>query len=153
MKLLEIGAQISEDDILKLEATLGITFPQEYKSFLLQNNGGMPEDDVEYDFIETNPATGEKHDQGSDIQYFYNTEELTQAYESLTCEELIPASYIPIACDSFGNDILLSTAPNDVGHVCFANHEAEHPDSPFSVISEVADSFSEFLSMLRPMEL
>ena len=33
-------------------------------------------------------------------------------YENLTYERMIPIDYIPIACDSFGNNILLCLNPH-----------------------------------------
>ena len=153
MKLSEIGEIISEDDIRKLETKLNLKFPTEYKKFLLQNNGGMPEEEVEFSFIEIDVTTRKSFEQGSDIQYFYNTDEMIESYENLVCEELINKTYIPIACDSFGNEILLCLNPNEnYGCVFFSDHESTNLDDSFWSVSKIADSFNKFIDMLKPME-
>lgn len=151
MKLLEVGEMITEKDIYKIEKKMNLEFPVEYKKFLLRNNGGMPEDEVEFRFAEYNPMTQEKREQGSDIHYFYSIEEITNIYQNLVCEELIHKNYIPIACDSFGNEILLGSNKDSIG-VFFANHEMLNSNDSFWYISKIADTFDDFMNMLRPIE-
>lgn len=148
MKLTDIGAPVAEKDLQQLEAELGVILPADYQEFLLLNNGGMPEEDVEFEFIEIDSATGERYDQGSDIQYFYNIDELLEAYQNLTDEGLIEKDSVPIASDSFGNTILLCR-----DGVFFVNHEIEVADGETSPASFVASSFNEFINMLKPMEI
>lgn len=153
MNLLEIGEMIIEDDIRKLETKMNLKLPEEYRNFLLQNNGGVPENDVEFSFIELDVVTQENREQGSDIQYFYNVDEMLEAYQNLVDEELIHKNYIPVACDSFGNEILIcSDSDENNGCVFFANHEMVNPDGSFWITSKIANSFNEFINILVPIE-
>lgn len=153
MKFTEVGEMITENYIQELETKINLLFSTQYKNFLLQNNGGMPEDDVEFTFTEIDPETNEKYKQGSDIHYFYNTDEMMNAYENLICEKLIQDDYLPIACDSFGNQILLYLGSGkENGAVYFSNHEVVNPNDTFWVASKVADSFNEFIDKLHIIE-
>ena len=107
MKLVEVGEKLSSKDIKEMEGELNLSFPKDYKDFLLKTNGGMPEDEVEFDFIENGTSDEDEFEQGSDIHYFYDDNEIMESYENLVDEELIPDEYLPIACDSFDNQILL----------------------------------------------
>ena len=49
MKLVEVGEKLSSKDIKEMEGELNLSFPKDYKDFLLKTNGGMPEDEVEFD--------------------------------------------------------------------------------------------------------
>lgn len=113
MNLIEVGEKLSNKDIKKMEDALHLDFPQDYKDFLLKTNGGMPEDEVEFDFIESDPSTKEELEQGSDIHYFYDDNEVIESYGNLVDEGLIPAEYLPIACDSFYNQILIYLGKDD----------------------------------------
>lgn len=153
MNLIEVGEKLSNKDIKKMEGALHLDFPQDYKDFLLKKNGGMPENEVEFDFIESDPSTKEELEQGSDIHYFYDDNEVIESYGNLVDEGLIPAEYLPIACDSFDNQILIYLGKDDnYGSIFFADSESEDPEGSSWGLSKVADSFTAFLDMLRPME-
>lgn len=138
MKLVEVGEKLSSKDIKEMEGELNLSFPKDYKDFLLKTNGGMPEDEFE---------------QGSDIHYFYDDNEIMESYENLVDEELIPDEYLPIACDSFDNQILLCLGKGDnYGTIYFADAESEESEDSGWVLSKVADSFTAFLGMLKPAE-
>lgn len=149
MELFEIGKIITEKDLNELETKLKVKFSMEYKAFLEKNNGGMPKEALGFRFIEKDIETQKTWEQGSDIHYFYNVDEMLEAYENLTYECMIPNDYIPIACDSFGNNILLClNLQKNYGGVFFANHEIEKTNKGFDNISFVANSFNEFLDSL-----
>ena len=95
MKLVEVGEKLSSKDIKEMEGELNLSFPKEYKDFLLKTNGGMPEDEVEFDFIENGTSDEDEFEQGSDIHYFYDDNEIMESYENLVDEELIPDEYLP----------------------------------------------------------
>lgn len=153
MKLVEVGEKLSSKDIKEMEGELNLSFPKDYKDFLLKTNGGMPEDEVEFDFIENGTSDEEEFEQGSDIHYFYDNNEIIESYENLVDEELIPDEYLPIACDSFDNQILLCLGKGDnYGAIYFADAESEESEDSGWVLSKVADSFTAFLGMLRPAE-
>jgi hypothetical protein len=41
-KFIDVGPALTDEDIDGAEAELGVTFPEPYRRFLLQNNGGRP---------------------------------------------------------------------------------------------------------------
>ena len=150
MKLTYIGNKIDNMSIQKLEELVKEKIPTDYCSFLLENNGGMPEEDYVFDFSE--PDNENNGATGSDLHYFFNVEQIREWYSNLIHEELIPQNLLPIACDSFDNAILLNLEPgSDFGTVWFADHESTKRNAPFWTIVKVANSFSDFLVKLRPM--
>ena len=150
--MVDAGMNLTTEILTEFEKELGVVLPNSYRKFMLKSNGGMPEEEVEFSFIEYNPVAQENCEQGSDIHYFYNIEELINVYQNLVSEELIQKSFIPIACDSFGNEILLGTDMDAAG-VFFANHEIVNGDNTYWHISKIADTFDGFIDMLKPMEI
>ena len=90
MKLVEVGEKLSSKDIKEMEGELNLSFPKDYKDFLLKTNGGMPEDEVEFDFIENGTSDEDEFEQGSDIHYFYDDNEIMESYENLETRNLSP---------------------------------------------------------------
>ena len=52
MKLFDEGIKITKEDILEFEEKLNTKFPEAYVDFLLESNGGTPEEDLAFDFID-----------------------------------------------------------------------------------------------------
>ena len=50
MKLFDEGIKITKEDISKYEKKM--KFPEAYVDFLLESNGGTPEEDLAFDFID-----------------------------------------------------------------------------------------------------
>ena len=46
MKLFDEGIKITKEDILEFEEKLNTKFPEAYVDFLLESNGGTPEEDL-----------------------------------------------------------------------------------------------------------
>lgn len=152
MKLLDIGKKLTKDDLSELENKLNILLSSDYRIFMLQNNGGTPDKMIGLSFIEIDPVTRKAFNQGTDVQYFYNLDELYDAYENLLPEELIPKKYISFACDSGGNEILLCCDESENnGKIYFSNHELYEPITGLWVRTEIANSFNEFISSLEPI--
>jgi hypothetical protein len=60
----------------------------------------------------------------------------------------IPKGLVPVACDPFGNQILLGVNERH-GVVFFWDHELETGDDPtWNNVSQIAPSFNDFLDML-----
>lgn len=147
MQLVNKGEKLTQKDIEVIQKQIGYKLTAEYTEFLLKNNGGEPESEVEFSFI-----GDDGQEQGSDIQYFYNKDELLEAFENLTAEELIAKDYISIATDSFGNEILVYLGEGDNrGNIYFAYVESETEDGSW-YLAKVADSFNEFMGIIKPME-
>ncbi|MEO7734310.1 MAG: SMI1/KNR4 family protein [Kofleriaceae bacterium] len=62
-----------------------------------------------------------------------------------------PEDTLPIACDPFGNVVLIGLSGDKRGKVYFWDHENEAEGGPdWSNIDLVADSFDSFMSGLKP---
>lgn len=152
MKIIGSGVALTEDMILELENQFSIKLPQDYKEFMLRYNGGKPDGNWGFDFFEkgTNSKTG------SIIRYFevlYTEEtmkfdDLKAGYVALVESGQIPCNLLPIADDPFGNIIFISVKGDDYGLVYFGNHELEATETGYLVMSQIANSFTEFTEML-----
>jgi len=147
MKLTDIGIQINNNNIRETEQALGLVFPEEYKSFLLENNGGVPQDGANFNFKIKLPDGGQEVSLGSNIQFFYSLDKVQEVAENLRADKLIGMEFFSIACDDFGNDILLCGAGQNMGTVYFADHEKVHPEGTASISYKIADKFNDFLAM------
>ena len=145
MKIKTTATLLTEVDISEFEISFKIKLPEEYRNFMLEQNGGRPEKEWGFDFVET----GNSNPTGSIICDFlaistkYNS--LQNAYRNLIESKEIPPGLLPIANDPGGNIIFLSVAKDDYGKVCFGNHELEDPETGYIVMSPIADSFIEFI--------
>jgi hypothetical protein len=154
MKIRKSGEQIVEEDIIRLENELEIELPQEYKEFLFQNNGGYVDGFLcTPNFDEIHPETYEVFVQSVNPDKFYSLEEVREEYEDNEDDPVFPRKLIPIGYDSAGNKILLGVdEAEDYGCVFFANHEWYVSKTGFYVITKIANSFDEFVSILHPYE-
>jgi len=134
-------------DIAELERKLGISFPFDYKNFLLAHNGGHPTPDS---FSIKGEAEGSK----SMIQGFFGIQagEYDNLFDTMQrYHSRVPANFLPIAYDPGGNLICLSVAGEDMGKVYFWDHEeeAEEGEPPsYDNVYFVADSFNDLLNSL-----
>ena len=136
---------ISESDIQALEGQLGARLPDSYRTFLLEHNGGKPSSDIF--FISEREGT-------DSLRFLFGMAD--HEYYSLTDQirgfsNWIPANFIPIGCDDFGNVICLSIKGEDVGKVYFWDQEysVDEEGKPDNLnITLIGDSFSEFIDGL-----
>lgn len=144
-RLSEAGA--SDEALSQLEAQLGFTLPNDYRQFMAEINGGRP---VPSGFVFAT-ADGKSD---SAVRYFLTLDAQEERY---TIQEFldrysnrIPKKTLPIACDSFGNLVLLDAGSMPPGAVCFWNHEKESMDEPaWDNITLVAASFTDFVNGLH----
>jgi len=156
MKMQDSGFKLSNAMILELENQLQIELPQDYKDFMLANNGGTPEEDWAFDFVELDPSKITS----SIIQEFMiiyaeetmEVNDLRAGYVALVESGQIPKALLPIAEDPGGNLICISVSEKDYGRVYFGNHELEVPETGYIVMSLIANSFSEFIAKLYVYE-
>lgn len=87
--------------------------PAEMVSFLEKYNGG--------ETPETSFSIGEVK---SDIVAFYGVGDVKYSYSGVQTIGFSGRCFLPIAFDSFGNQIVISL---DNGNICFANHELKQP--------------------------
>lgn len=152
MTLINSAEKLSAEDITEFENEAGIKFPDDYKAFMLESNGGTPKEDWLYDFFDE--VTEAKNT--SVIREFFSLlqdesvkmRNLRKIYDIMTNEETIPADMLPIADDSGGNVIGISLNKDDFGYVYFINHEYDDLDTGYLVKGKIAESFSDFLDSL-----
>jgi len=146
------GESLTKTDLLSIEKQIGYSLPAVYEEFLLQYNGGIP-DESYIDF------KAQKIDVASDeIKRFYGfggkaTNDLIHKLNSIG--DILPEGMIFIASTHGGNFFLLSLRQDSYGEVFYKDHEYEdetpfNPESdlfPESIV-KVANSFDEFLSRL-----
>jgi cell wall assembly regulator SMI1 len=156
MKLDDTGPPLTEIALAKLEEQLELKLPQDFRAFLLESNGGYLEEGLTVDFVETGYETvtstliNEFYYLGSSTDRSFSN--IASEHVRLIENDLIPPSLIPVATDAGGNYILLCVSGDDYGHVYFANHELEDPETGYLVMSSIADSFTEFIDMLYSEE-
>lgn len=156
MKILNTGIKLTEEQVRDFEKQLGIELPQDYKEFMLNNNGGEPDGNWAFDFFEYNSS--EKT--SSIVKYFekiyleetMENDDLRAGYKALVDSEQISTNYLPIADDPFGNIIFICVGTEKHGKVFFGNSELEDPETGYLVVSLIADSFTEFLEKLYPCQ-
>ena len=124
-------------EIEQLEKNHSISLPDRYKEFLLKYNGG--------DTIDT---TFKVEKVRSDIHSFYGFS-LANHYSNFNylvekgfLEDFIENHYLPIAKDSFGNNILLGVGASNYNKIGFYDHEKQ------TYISFTID-FAEFLKKTK----
>lgn len=149
MRILEsnLFGKIDMDDLKDFEKSNSITFPSDYREFLIEHNGGVPEPNkirLQYSSTDVQVLFGMyKGDHYANffkaVQVFHNR---------------IPSWYIPIGRDSGGNLFIMSLWEENKGVVAFWSHEGEAPegeaDQYFDNLTHIADSFAEFLNNLIP---
>ena len=115
---------ISEDEILEFEDALEIKFPEVYRTFIQKYNGGQtPNTSFNCNGIR------------SDIKGFYGIGNVKYSLNLLSVENVNGSCLLPIAMDSFGNDVLLDV---NQGGVYFRNHES-------GGVMEIESSFKNFV--------
>lgn len=152
MTLINSAEKLRAEDITEFENEVGIKFPDDYKAFMFESNGGSPKEDWLYDFFDEVTET----ENTSVIREFFSLfkddsvkmSDLRRIYKIMTYEETIPADMLPIDDDSGGNVIGISLNKDDFGYVYFINHEYDDLDTGYFVKSKIAESFSAFLDSL-----
>jgi len=134
--------QIKVTDISEFETHNNVKLPDDYKAFLIKNNGGRPNPSIV-------PSVK------SDIQWIYGMVEepfFASIFQHIDMfQKRIPSWYFPIANDSGGNLYLMSLYHENYGLIAFWRHEEEtegNADQYFDNMSIVANSFTDFLNQL-----
>ncbi len=137
------GKKISKDDIFSFEQRNGVKFPNDYREFLIESNGGVPETN-EFDIPGSN--------NGSGINEFLSIEELESIKKSLG-ERLLPNAWV-IAYAEGGNYLCLVVGENE--GVYFWDHELEAKEgqsASWDNMFLVTDNFADFLFSLRKFDI
>jgi len=148
MEMQDVGKVLCESEILEFEKQFQIQMPQDFKAFMLKNNGGTPLEDWVFDYTENG------NENSSVIRDFFiiytddstSYDDLAKAYNSIRNEKSAPLDFMPIATDPGGNVIFLNVGKEDNGNVYFGNHELQDNKTGYIVMSLIANSFSEFIN-------
>jgi len=145
------GKQLDQDDVDVLNRRLISPVPDEYRDFLLQNNGGEPK---EYALNFDAKKLGVS---GEELGYFYGidteSENIIDTIDNLS--HVLPKNLIPIVDTPGGNYFLLSVNPSTYGIIYYKDHEVEDSfefddsrnELPESMVF-VANGFNEFIEKL-----
>lgn len=134
--------RVQISDINQFETHNNISLPNDYKDFLIRNNGGRPNPNLV-------PSVK------SDVQWIYGM--VDEPYYASIFQHIdmfhkrIPSWYFPIANDTGGNLYLMSLYHENHGLIAFWRHEEEtdgDADQYFDNMSIVANSFTDFLNQL-----
>ena len=130
----------------EFEKQAHITLPKDFRNFLLQYNGGQPIPS----FFWIKPQ-----EDGSSVHQFYGLHggPAYLSLETFAGKERygIPESMLPIGDDRTGNYICIGISSTNFGKVFFLDHDKHPFHNPNSLegVTELADSFSEFLCSLE----
>ena len=148
MDLTDSGPRLRRKDLDKLEKDKHIKLPEDYRKFLLKNNGGITQTEVEF-FLDENKYTREVETGcGIDVQYFYDLDKIREIYDKMVSEGSISPSFIPIACDSYGDQILIRSQDEPEKGVFWAGCESRAGENGLWITIKIADSFTKFLEIL-----
>lgn len=146
----DIGEPATVEAIEAFEKRHDIRLPDDYRSFLVSQNGGRPE-------MASRVFTFQKEDgsiSDSLVDWFsglIESEDYSLEEDFSVYEDRIPSGMLPIACDPFGNRILLGVRTPSVSGLWFWDHEIEPMNIRESGIYKIADSFEQFVEGLRPV--
>jgi|HubBroStandDraft_5_1064220.scaffolds.fasta_scaffold208627_2 hypothetical protein len=131
--ILKEGKSASKEAVQKLEAALGCPISDSFRRFVSENDGSEPESNQF--------KIGD--DNGAAVNRFIPVSEILEERQYI---DNCPSQAYPIAWASCGNYVLLDEGEG--GKVYFWDHEFEDEN-----ITELADNFDAFLSMVEPFDL
>ena len=135
---------LDNERLVTLENMLGVTLPQDYRSYLLEHNGKGFEKNTFEVFEGEYSIVHHVYRISTDNDYF----DLINSYKngkSIDHEE--GRKFLIIADDNVGNDIILSLAADSFGEIYFYDN-----DTIGTKCIKLAQSFSEFRSSLFDLQ-
>ena len=135
----------TSEEISDFEKEIKSGLPSDYKSFLMEYNGGQPQPDSFKFFSDRDDASSVDRflslgkEKNSNLLKYYNN-----------YRNRIPSGFIPIAHDAGGNLIIMELKVNDNG-IYFWDHELEvdEGESPdMNNVYLISKSFSDFINNL-----
>ncbi len=137
---------LSKNELEHFEEMFNVSLPDDYRDFLLKNNGGQPT--PSFFWIQPNID-------GSSVLHFFGLNDGPKHLSLLTyfgeLRSNFPFTLLPICDDGLGNFLCLGISSNNHGEVFFLDHDVypfNNQDSNKGII-KIANSFSEFLDSLE----
>jgi cell wall assembly regulator SMI1 len=144
----ECGPAITEEDVRAVEQEIGLLFPENYKDFLLTQNGGRPSPNGF-------PIAGHNIDDFGGIQVFLRingdveSSNLDWTYQIMYGR--LPDNLFPIARDDGGDLVCISLYGEDAGAVVFWDIHQETDEPTYDNVYHIANSFEEFIESIREL--
>lgn len=149
------SAPLTEADIQQVEQEINVRFPDQYRQFILQYNGGRPIPNVF--MIPDDRIPG----QSSMLDWFYCID-LSDEYNHLlrnldVFRDRMPSDCVPIGCDPGGNQICLIVSGAQTGKIYFWDHEEEADEGEIPTYRNmylIAESIDDLLNnkLMEPPE-
>jgi SMI1-KNR4 cell-wall len=146
----------SRQYILQSQRNLNVIYPIDYLAFLTQDNGGVPINrcfDTAQNAKVIDRFLPQMDDPNSDDNGYYDVGVVrSQIFDRLSDDpDQIGAKLVPIVALEFGDMVCLDFRKSPKAPTIVVwDHEQSEEFKP--VTEKVADSFTEFLSKLRPLE-
>jgi len=125
-----------EEKIINIERQYGIKLPTQYKAFLRKYNGGY-----------TPKTKFNVRKTSSDLRGFFGLGDVKLSLDHIEVEEWVDKKLFPVACDSFGNYIVIGLSNDDVGRIYFSDHEKGKN------VEYMADSLKQFFECCKSEEI
>jgi hypothetical protein len=140
--LREAGPPAAEQAIHALELRYGVQIPPSYLSFLLINDGAIPEENML-------SGTAWEHDMVSVDQFLGLSDAVAESISDVwdAYGDRLPRGWFPFATAAGGNTMLLAIEGPGYGQVAFWDHELEGTQEALTV---VARTFDDFFARLTP---
>lgn len=129
---------LTEEQISDVEKKIGVSFPLEYKNFLLDQNGGYPKV-CEFDLPDGSNS--------STVNHFYSIGEMPSNLYKRNRFLEDDADFMTIGDDSAGNQILLRVKGENIGELYFLDHDVDAEEE--NSMHFLAEDLNEFLKMLK----
>jgi len=150
VRILDAVLPVGEEEVARVEHTIGVAIPPEYRTFLFSSNGGFPEP-ANFPIVDSEGKVIERNV----IQSFYGVgtghtySDLERKYRMF--HDRVPSNLLPIASDPGGNQICICVSGDDFGKIFFWDHEREQEEGvapTYDNVLFVADGFRAFLASL-----
>jgi SMI1-KNR4 cell-wall len=141
---------LTDRKIKNAERQMGRSIPLAYRNFLLEHNGGHP-DQSDFRMAGVRKGTTQIGTVKSFLGINLPEETLNLDYVLETFRDRVPTNLFPIARDPGGNLILIAENGFDAGKVYFWDHERESDEGEPPTdrnLYLIANSFDEFLDKL-----
>ncbi|MGX7418013.1 SMI1/KNR4 family protein [Carnobacterium gallinarum] len=147
LKIVKFDNTDVSNEVSDFEQKYDLQLPDSYKKFLLKYNGGN-----------TPKSTFKINGVSSDIRAFYGFKNATKEYnfsylvEMSYFEELLENHYLPIATDSFGNQIVITISEKNNGEIYFFDSEKSEYEYLTKTLEDFFDNVKSKKFVVRSIE-